>query len=131
MYKKITQAALLLALATVFLWLTFTVFLPISLPFLLGIGLALLAEPAVVLLAQKFHWKRAAATAAGVSAVPFLFAVTVAASMCFASPFSTPPNALVMSAGSYKTIDYIKVGLPLQIVMAIVMIIALPMIFPF
>ena len=58
-------------------------------------------------------------------------AVTVAASMCFASPFSTPPNALVMSAGSYKTIDYIKVGLPLQIVMAIVMIIALPMIFPF
>ena len=72
-----------------------------------------------------------AAQSAGVSAVPFLFAVTVAASMCFASPFSTPPNALVMSAGSYKTIDYIKVGLPLQIVMAIVMIIALPMIFPF
>ena len=31
----------------------------------------------------------------GVSPVPFLFAVTVAASMCFASPFSTPPNALV------------------------------------
>jgi di/tricarboxylate transporter len=51
--------------------------------------------------------------------------------MCFVSPFSTPPNALVMSAGCYKTIDYIKVGLPLQIVMAIVMIIALPMIFPF
>ena len=30
----------------------------------------------------------------GVSPVPFLFAVTVGASMCFASPFSTPPNAL-------------------------------------
>jgi sporulation integral membrane protein YtvI len=77
MYKKITQAALLLALATVFLWLTFTVFLPISLPFLLGIGLALLAEPAVVLLAQKFHWKRAAATAAGVSAVLILSIATL------------------------------------------------------
>lgn len=37
----------------------------------------------------------------GVSPVPFLFAVTVAASMCFASPFSTPPNALVMPAGQY------------------------------
>ncbi|MBO5698908.1 MAG: SLC13 family permease [Bacteroidaceae bacterium] len=72
-----------------------------------------------------------AAQAQEVSAVPFLFAVTVAASMCFASPFSTPPNALVMSAGSYKTIDYVKVGLPLQIIMAIVMIIALPLIFPF
>ena len=35
----------------------------------------------------------------GVSPVPFLFAVTVGASMCFASPFSTPPNALVMPAG--------------------------------
>lgn len=72
-----------------------------------------------------------AATAQGMSAVPFLMAVTVAASMCFASPFSTPPNALVMSAGSYKPIDYVKVGLPLQIVMAIVMIIALPLLFPF
>ena len=37
----------------------------------------------------------------GVSPVPFLFAVTVGASMCFASPFSTPPNALVMPAGQY------------------------------
>ena len=58
-------------------------------------------------------------------------AVTVAASMCFASPFSTPPNALVMSAGSYRTIDYIKVGLPLQVVMAVAMIAVLPWLFPF
>lgn len=72
-----------------------------------------------------------AATAQGISAVPVLMAVTVAASMCFASPFSTPPNALVMSAGSYKPIDYVKVGLPLQIIMAIVMVIALPLLFPF
>ena len=42
----------------------------------------------------------------GVSPVPFLFAVTVGASMCFASPFSTPPNALVMPAGQYTFIDY-------------------------
>ena len=67
----------------------------------------------------------------GVSPVPFLFAVTVAASMCFASPFSTPPNALVMPAGQYKFIDYIKVGLPLQIIMGIVMVFALPLLFPF
>lgn len=67
----------------------------------------------------------------GVSPVPFLFAVTVAASMCFASPFSTPPNALVMPAGQYTFMDYIKVGLPLQIIMGIVMVFALPMLFPF
>ena len=67
----------------------------------------------------------------GVSPVPFMFAVTVAASMCFASPFSTPPNALVMSAGQYTFMDYVKVGLPLQILMGIVMVFVLPLLFPF
>ena len=67
----------------------------------------------------------------GVSPVPFLFAVTVAAIMCFASPFSTPPKALVMPAGQYSFMDYVKVGLPLQIIMGIVMIFALPLLFPF
>ena len=67
----------------------------------------------------------------GVSPVPFMFAVTVAASMCFASPFSTPPNALVMSAGQYSFMDYIKVGLPLQILIGVVMVFVLPMLFPF
>lgn len=67
----------------------------------------------------------------GVSPVPFMFAVTVAASMCFASPFSTPPNALVMSAGQYTFMDYVKVGVPLQVIMGIVMILVLPLLFPF
>ena len=67
----------------------------------------------------------------GVSPYPFLMAVTVGASMCFASPFSTPPNALVMSAGKYTFKDYVKVGLPLQILIGIVMIIALPLLFSF
>ena len=67
----------------------------------------------------------------GVSPVPFMFAVTVAASMCFASPFSTPPNALVMSAGQYTFMDYVKVGLPMQILMGVVMVFVLPLLFPF
>lgn len=66
-----------------------------------------------------------------ISPVPFLFAVAVGASMCFASPFSTPPNALVMPAGQYKFMDYVKVGLPLQIIMGIVMVFVLPLLFPF
>ena len=48
------------------------------------------------------------AIAINVSPYPFLLAVTVGASMCFASPFSTPPNALVMSAGKYTFMDYVK-----------------------
>ena len=71
------------------------------------------------------------AAAIGVSPYPMLFAVTLGASMCFASPFSTPPNALVMQAGGYSFMDYIKVGLPLQIIMGLVMIFVLPLIFPF
>ena len=67
----------------------------------------------------------------GVNPVPMLFAVTLGASLCFASPFSTPPNALVMTAGQYKFSDYIKVGLPLQIILGIVMILVLPLLFPF
>jgi di/tricarboxylate transporter len=67
----------------------------------------------------------------GVSPYSFLFAVTLGASMCFASPFSTPPNALVMRAGRYKFMDYIKVGLPLQLLIGLVMTAVLPIIFPF
>lgn len=67
----------------------------------------------------------------GVSPYPFLFAVAVSASSCFASPFSTPPNALVMSAGNYRFMDYIKVGLPLQLIMGVVMVIVLPLFYPF
>ena len=67
----------------------------------------------------------------GLQPQAFMFAVAVGASMCFASPFSTPPNALVMSAGRYTFSDYVKVGLPLQIIMGIVMVFVLPLLFPF
>jgi len=72
-----------------------------------------------------------AALSLEVSPYPFLFAVAIGASMCFASPFSTPPNALVMSAGRYSFSHYLKVGLPLQVVMGVVMVAVLPLFFPF
>lgn len=71
------------------------------------------------------------ALALGLSPYPFMIAVAVAASMCFASPFSTPPNALVMNAGSYTFKDFVRVGLPLQVIMAVVMIFCIPLLFPF
>lgn len=72
-----------------------------------------------------------AARQVGVSPYSFLFAVTLGASMCFASPFSTPPNALVMKAGGYTFMDYVKVGLPLQIIIGVVMTFVLPLLFPY
>lgn len=72
-----------------------------------------------------------AAVTSGVSPYPFLIGVAVAASMCLASPFSTPPNAMVMSAGRYTFMDYVKVGLPLQLIYISLMVFVLPLIFPF
>ncbi len=67
----------------------------------------------------------------GVSPYSFLFAVKLGASMCFASPFSTPPNARVMKAGGYTFMDYVKVGLHLQIIIGVVMTFVLPLLFPY
>jgi len=72
-----------------------------------------------------------AALSMGVNPYPFLIGVAVAASMCLASPFSTPPNAMVMSAGKYNFMDYVKVGMPLQLIYIVLMVFVLPLIFPF
>lgn len=72
-----------------------------------------------------------AASGIGGNPTPFLLAVAVAASMCFASPFSTPPNAIVMKPGGYSFMDYVKIGLPLQIIIGVIMILVLPWLFPF
>ncbi|MCR8659418.1 SLC13 family permease [Paenibacillus endoradicis] len=72
-----------------------------------------------------------AAIALDVNPIPFMLAVSIGASMCFAVPFSTPPNALVMGVGKYKFMDYVKVGLPAQILLGVVMVLALPLVYPF
>jgi len=72
-----------------------------------------------------------AAIALDVNPVPFMLAVSIGASMCFAVPFSTPPNALVMGVGKYKFMDYVKVGLPAQILLGVVMVLTLPLVYPF
>ncbi|GAA0367044.1 SLC13 family permease [Bacillus horti] len=72
-----------------------------------------------------------AAVELGVSPMPFMFAVAIGAGMCFAVPFSTPPNALVMSAGKYTFKNYVRLGLPLQLILGVVMVILLPFFFPF
>lgn len=67
----------------------------------------------------------------GVSPHPFLFAIAISTSLAFATPFATPPNALVMSPGGYRFIDYVKVGLPLQLIIGVVMVLTLPLLFKF
>ncbi|MFJ7669461.1 SLC13 family permease [Lysinibacillus sp. NPDC097195] len=72
-----------------------------------------------------------AAIAMDANPTTFMIGVAVAASMAFATPIASPTNALVMTAGGYKFMDFVKIGVPLQIVMFIVMMIAVPFFFPF
>lgn len=66
----------------------------------------------------------------GVSPYPFIIAVAVAASMAFSTPIASPTNTLVMNAGGYTFKDYVKVGVPLQIILTIVLIIFIPIFYP-
>lgn len=72
-----------------------------------------------------------AALSIGVSPYPFLIAVAVGASMAFSTPVASPTNALVMTAGGYQFKDFVKIGVPLQFIMLVVMMIAIPILFPF
>lgn len=73
----------------------------------------------------------AAAGNMGVQPHAFLMAVAIAASMAFASPVASPVNTLVMSAGQYRFGDYIRIGLPLILILMIVTLLGLPLIWPF
>lgn len=66
----------------------------------------------------------------GVSPYPFVITVAIAASMAFATPVASPTNALVMNAGGYQFKDYVKVGVPLQILLAIVSLLFIPILYP-
>ena len=72
-----------------------------------------------------------AAEQAQVAPHSFLMTVAVAASAAFATPVASPVNMLVMSPGRYKFTDFVKVGVPLQLVVMILSVLLLPRLFPF
>ncbi|MDH3480523.1 MAG: SLC13 family permease [Gammaproteobacteria bacterium] len=59
-----------------------------------------------------------------------MMAVAMAASASFTSPISHPANILVMGPGGYRFIDYLKVGVPLTIVVFITVMVLLPVLWP-
>lgn len=72
-----------------------------------------------------------AALAMDANPYTFMIGVATAASMAFATPIASPTNSLVLTAGGYKFMDFVKVGVPLQVIMFIIMMIAVPLLFPF
>ena len=71
------------------------------------------------------------AAAMGVDPRPFVIATCVAASASFATPIGYQTNTYVYGVGGYRFTDFIKVGVPLNIICFIVTVIVVPMVWDF
>ena len=67
----------------------------------------------------------------GVDARPFAIAVIAAASSSFASPLGYQTNLMVYGAGGYRFLDFVKIGIPLKILLFMVSMICIPYAWPF
>jgi di/tricarboxylate transporter len=72
-----------------------------------------------------------AANQMGIDPKPFFIAICIAASASFSTPIGYQTNLLVQGLGNYKFGDYIKVGLPMNLIAFIISVTLIPMIWPF
>ncbi len=84
--------------------------------------------PAIVLLAPVVF---ETAEKLGVSPYPLMMGASLAASAAFMTPFSHKANLLVMGAGGYRSSDYLKVGTPLTLLLLVLLVVLVPVFFPF
>jgi di/tricarboxylate transporter len=89
--------------------------------FLSNAAVAVLMTPVAVALADSL----------AVNPRPFLVAVMLAASSAFATPFGYQTNVIVFRMGSYRYLDFMRVGMPLNVLTAVSAIVSIPVFFPF
>jgi di/tricarboxylate transporter len=73
----------------------------------------------------------AAASQLGVDSRPFIIAICIAASASFSTPIGYQTNLIVQSYGNYKFKDFLKVGLPLNIISFLISIFLIPLFWKF
>lgn len=81
--------------------------------------------------AISFPIAMAAATQLGVSPKPFFVAICIAASMSFSTPIGYQTNLIVQGIGNYKFRDFVKVGLPFNLIAFIICITLIPLFWKF
>jgi di/tricarboxylate transporter len=81
--------------------------------------------------ALMFPFALATARQLDVSYLPFVIAVMMAASAGFATPIGYQTNLMVYGPGGYKFSDYVKIGVPLDILIGIITVAIAPLVFPF
>ncbi len=92
-----------------------------------AVGTLVMPVPALVVLMSPIVLSVSAAL--GVSPYPGMMAVAMAAAS-FMSPISHPANVLVMGPGGYRFIDYIKMGVPVALVVMVATFLVLPIFWP-
>ena len=105
-------------------WLALAVLYGVTLfitEFLSNAAVAVLITPVAVALAESL----------GVDPRPFLVAVMMAASAAFATPFGYQTNVLVFQLGKYKYMDFVRVGVPLNLLTWLAGTAVIPYFFPF
>ncbi|UWQ96645.1 SLC13 family permease [Rhodobacteraceae bacterium M385] len=83
-------------------------------------AIAVIMAPIAIALAQ----------ATGVDPRPLVIAVMIAASACFATPIGYQTNMLVYGPGGYAFSDFLKVGVPLNLSLGVVVCLTIPLIWP-
>jgi di/tricarboxylate transporter len=78
-----------------------------------------------------FPIAQSAAASLEVSLMPFVVAIMMAASASFATPISYQTNLMVYGPGGYRFADYLRIGLPLNLLLGIVTVVLAPLIWPF
>jgi di/tricarboxylate transporter len=66
-----------------------------------------------------------------VAPYPMMMAMAMAASASFMTPISHPANVMVMGPGGYRFVDYLKVGVPLTLVVFVTVLLVMPFFWPF
>ncbi len=72
-----------------------------------------------------------AAEQLGVDYKPFMIAICIAASASFSTPIGYQTNLIVQGMGNYKFLDYVKIGLPLNIIAFVLSMLLIPIFWPF